>query len=444
MAIDPKVLEYLGRMGSRAGRSPYTANTAAPTNPPPKYPYIDKALERLSKQRAARATGAATPPQPTFVNDTTIPKPAQPSRMGNFIRSQPTDKMGFLRRNINRAGRSGLGKAFIGGSLATTALDVANTPTEDYYKRFGITPEADSPFVDLMQDTGARALGAASDLGNNLSLGFFDRFFRDKPQQPGQSSIIPSVQAATGGGQPSAGGAQRKPAQPRSDYASRVDDPTFVPEQGTGVFRNERTGRTQTFDARGRQPVTIDQNSGSVIDEQQPVQIPNLALATDVDSLPAFLSQLTGAQQTIANQAAKRGAEGGFLKRVKEGQDIEKSELGLNKQRQLASVLEELNALDDQADPSGQERARLTKLALTLQGKSSTSTKGYQLANPATGQLDEFGNQQRELIRFNPETGQIEYIDQQEQADYTEEDLEFTAKQHGLTVEEVKKRLGIK
>lgn len=46
---------------------------------------------------------------------------------------------------------------------ARTAFDVANTNTDDYYKRFGFDPStADRTFA---KDLGVRSLGAASDMG---------------------------------------------------------------------------------------------------------------------------------------------------------------------------------------------------------------------------------------------------------------------------------------
>lgn len=79
----------------------------------------------------------------------------------------------------NMGGASKLG-AF--GALATTAADTATTPTEQYRERFGLgayNPD-DSNGILFAKDLGVRALGAASDLGNNMTLGLSGKYYRDK------------------------------------------------------------------------------------------------------------------------------------------------------------------------------------------------------------------------------------------------------------------------
>src|SRR5690606_21509430 len=61
-------------------------------------------------------------------------------------------------------------------ALASTAVETAKTPTEQYRERFGL--ETDNP--TLWGDMGVRALGAASELGNALTFGAAGRlFYRD-------------------------------------------------------------------------------------------------------------------------------------------------------------------------------------------------------------------------------------------------------------------------
>jgi hypothetical protein len=93
-------------------------------------------------------------------------------RDATLNRNVPADA-GRVRRAINspKVGR-GVGAL----ALGSTAMDVARTPTEDYRTRFGM--KTDDP--SLMGDIGVRALGAASDLGNTLTFGQAERFFRDK------------------------------------------------------------------------------------------------------------------------------------------------------------------------------------------------------------------------------------------------------------------------
>ncbi|RYL27221.1 hypothetical protein [Acinetobacter piscicola] len=100
----------------------------------------------------------------------------------------PTQSGGFgarfnsLRQGINRAANSGLGKLGTVGALASTGFAVADTPTEQYRERFGFGEynSDDSDLMRLGKDIGVRALGAASDLGNAMTLGQAGRLYADK------------------------------------------------------------------------------------------------------------------------------------------------------------------------------------------------------------------------------------------------------------------------
>lgn len=100
----------------------------------------------------------------------------------------PTQGGGFgarfnsLRQGINRAANTGLGKLGTVGALASTGFAVADTPTEQYRERFGLgdyNPE-DSNGMLFAKDFGVRALGAASDFGNAMTLGQAGRLYADK------------------------------------------------------------------------------------------------------------------------------------------------------------------------------------------------------------------------------------------------------------------------
>ena len=104
----------------------------------------------------------------------TTPAPAQGGGFGARFNS--------LRQGINRAANTGLGKLGTVGALASTGFAVADTPTERYRERFGLgdyNPE-DSNGMLFAKDLGVRALGAASDLGNAMTLGQAGRFYADK------------------------------------------------------------------------------------------------------------------------------------------------------------------------------------------------------------------------------------------------------------------------
>lgn len=83
-----------------------------------------------------------------------------------------------------------LAKTLIPASLASTAVNAYNTPTEVYDKRFGFGP-SDNGALGLVEDVGKRALGAASDLGNAMTLGLAGKLYRDK-QDPPTAATTPS------------------------------------------------------------------------------------------------------------------------------------------------------------------------------------------------------------------------------------------------------------
>ena len=122
----------------------------------------------------------------------------------------PTQGGGFgarfnsLRQGINRAANTGLGKLGTVGSLASTGFAVADTPTEQYRERFGLgdyNPE-DSNGMLFAKDLGVRALGAASDLGNAMTLGQAGRFYADKQRIASEAKAAqPAFNAKQDGGQ---------------------------------------------------------------------------------------------------------------------------------------------------------------------------------------------------------------------------------------------------
>ncbi|QOW45548.1 MULTISPECIES: hypothetical protein [Acinetobacter] len=124
-------------------------------------------------------------PSPTSAPSASPTTPAPSASPSN---PAPTQGGGFgarfnsLRQGINRAANTGLGKLGTVGALASTGFAVADTPTEQYRERFGLgdyNPE-DSNGMLFAKDLGVRALGAASDLGNAMTLGQAGRFYADK------------------------------------------------------------------------------------------------------------------------------------------------------------------------------------------------------------------------------------------------------------------------
>ncbi|KXZ74174.1 hypothetical protein AVENLUH5627_00109 [Acinetobacter venetianus] len=126
----------------------------------------------INRQLPATSTTPSTTSSPSA--SPTTPAPTQGGGFGARFNS--------LRQGINRAANTGLGKLGTVGALASTGFAVADTPTEQYRERFGLgdyNPE-DSNGMLFAKDLGVRALGAASDLGNAMTLGQVGRFYADK------------------------------------------------------------------------------------------------------------------------------------------------------------------------------------------------------------------------------------------------------------------------
>ena len=137
-----------------------TANTPSPTSAP-----------------SASPTTPAPSASPTTPAPSASPSNPAPTQGGGF-----GARFNSLRQGINRAANTGLGKLGTVGALASTGFAVADTPTEQYRERFGLgdyNPE-DSNGMLFAKDLGVRALGAASDLGNAMTLGQASRFYADK------------------------------------------------------------------------------------------------------------------------------------------------------------------------------------------------------------------------------------------------------------------------
>ena len=91
------------------------------------------------------------------------------------------------------------GAVALPATLAGTASAAAETPTSDYEKRFGFEPNSIEGVGGLARDVGVRALGAASDLGNALTLGMAGKYlYADKqanaaPAEPASATPTPTT-----------------------------------------------------------------------------------------------------------------------------------------------------------------------------------------------------------------------------------------------------------
>ena len=153
---------------------------------------ITRDVNRPLPSTTLNTSSTTSPPSSSPAN----PAPTQGGGFGARFNS--------LRQGINRAANTGLGKLGTVGALASTGFAVADTPTERYRERFGLgdyNPE-DSNGMLFAKDLGVRALGAASDLGNAMTLGQAGRFYADKQRIASEAKAAqPAFNAKQDGGQ---------------------------------------------------------------------------------------------------------------------------------------------------------------------------------------------------------------------------------------------------
>lgn len=156
-------------MGNAPAQPP--ASTGAATDVRAKYNPANGSPEAKAWQ-ASRAAAPAAAPTPAT--------PAAPGPMSRMAAAAGRAGQAVAGNGVVQA----LGKVAAPAALAATAADTATTPTSDYETRFGLGPSTiESPGGRLLRDIGVRSLGAASDLGNVMTMGLAGNLYRDK-QQP--------------------------------------------------------------------------------------------------------------------------------------------------------------------------------------------------------------------------------------------------------------------
>lgn len=391
--------------------------------------YVDEAVKRL-QQRAGQAKASAAETAPgsgaprTTVNDTTA-RPRSIIGRARELARRPV-KPGDFAKLGKKALRAG-GRAYAPlAGVAAVSDSFEPDSTARYAKRFGMDePTGDYSAGDIARFTALRGLGFASDLANAMTFGAAGTLFRDK-DMPSQQDDGPVREASAAEPDAQPPDQMRQPEQPagqdggrmpaadgKVDLGAMLDDPKFVPPRGTGIIRNQRTGRTRAVAGNPDQP-----QQATVQQEEQPtnrkVDMPNLALAMDASTLPQYMAQFSTATQQAADNRRRTANRKGIIARQKGRQDLEKGEQDLSKGKieisqlkQLEQVLSELHTLDDSNDPQGTRRAELTELALTLQGKKPGSRFEFK----TTRDTDEVGFPIQQIIRVNPRTGKAELVD---------------------------------
>ena len=353
------------------GRAAAAGTTRAGTSPGAAAPAVNDVAARpgiLGRARAALGGGAAPAAAPG----------AAPAAAGSRI-------PGILKRvGGAAAGALGAGQALYGGAqiaggdtvggVENAALGTltAAPPTRGVgilgnvlkAGRDAVLPAAANLYADLTDKGSGDLVGP--ELEKTLAGRTPEEFLIETGRRPDPIAVPEAVPPP---GQPTA-----EPTQ--ADLSAQIDDPAFIPAQGTGLIRNERTRRVAEVGGQPGQPVetAVAEPTLGAATPASPVQFPDLSLALSSGTLPEFLRQYGRAAQGIAANKTAASSESGILKRAKTRQDLELGETELKGAERLDSIMEELTSLDDSTDPGGARRLKLRNLALTLGGKTESTS----------------------------------------------------------------------
>lgn len=136
------------------------------------------------------------------------------------------------------------GAVAVPATLAGTASATGETPTSDYEKRFGLGSNTYDGVGALARDVGVRALGAASDLGDALTLGMAGKYlYADK--QAGAATAAPVADSAPiTRGLPGAGRGNLNPATVAPSAPAPAAAPPAVPSAAAPSSDVTRVGNS--------------------------------------------------------------------------------------------------------------------------------------------------------------------------------------------------------
>ncbi|PCN59425.1 hypothetical protein [Acinetobacter sp. YT-02] len=147
-----------------------------------RYPTADD-IRRAQQNRLAgpqmRDVSGITRDVNRSLPQTTTPNVSNATVQATTQPSAASSPSGFGARAISKIGNAakGLGKFHGAGSMLGGAAVGFNTPTEQYAERMGLDPNADR---GILAETGIRAAGVLSDVGNAASFGILGRRFPDQ------------------------------------------------------------------------------------------------------------------------------------------------------------------------------------------------------------------------------------------------------------------------
>lgn len=172
-----------------------------------------------------RVPAAGASPEASSWQQSRAPRPAPTPTPAATAAPVPQTRAYRAGRTVGSVLRGATPLAALGA--AATGSD---TDTEQYAKRFGL--ENTQP--GLLRDVGVRALGVASDIGDNLTLGLAGRYlFRDRQEQgdtpaaPAPAAPAPAAPATQAPAAPQAG-AVRPTAQPTVRRVDGGSTPLFT------------------------------------------------------------------------------------------------------------------------------------------------------------------------------------------------------------------------
>lgn len=364
---------YAGTKRPAAPGSPVVNDTTRPggimnriMGRAPLNPINDARAAALAPQPAAAPAAPATPPPAAPPAAGAPPAGAPPAAATTPpAAAKPAGIVGRSRGALSRAGGA---VAKVAAPLAVGAA-IAESAEQDstarYAERFNVSePTGDGSMGDMLKFAALRAGGFASDLGNTLTGGLAGKLYRDKPgEEPAPTA--PGTTAVTSA--PAAPGAGGTTGPTQTDLSKVIDDPGYIPEAGTGMFRNERTGRVQEV---GGDVSPEQMPAPAPSDGQAKVTMPDASLLLNSGTVGNYLTGATAA----ANATIGNAEEGKGIVRRKARAEAGKAESEESGAARLDKVMAELESLNDSNDPGGTRRLQLRDLALTLGGNAQANT----------------------------------------------------------------------
>lgn len=163
---------------------------------------------------------------------------------------------GFMGGIKNMA--KGLGKFHGVGSMAGGAITGFNTSTEDYAERMGLDPNAER---GVLAETGIRAAGVLSDVGNAASFGILGNRFPDKQRVAAEQGL--AEQQARFAAH-NASKSVQPVSKPTAPVPAQAKQPSFNDTINTELYGTPPTGQpTQTAPQQNADPYAIQQKGSS-------------------------------------------------------------------------------------------------------------------------------------------------------------------------------------